>query len=198
MSAQFISGHQFVTDEIVNDSDLHEIVENATVSGVDRSNLADGEFVVTKTSDDLPPSGVETSEPWMAESTRWIMASDSSGVPTSAIPGGVTFEAADDVEAGDALRPTGMSGGVPVMTAVLDGGVLNRYRFMAAHDVASGGQGVAVAHGPIRLPTTVISGGREYVPTGVAASSPAGTGDATIGIRFRTDGGGQEWIHLYR
>lgn len=147
MAATFVKGHTFTDGETVNDSDLHALVESATVSGISRTNCsaADGYPGLIQLT---RPSDLNQQEPWAHPDVLWWTTLDTSGDPVSCRAGGlqvILASSSSTVEPGNLVQADGIdsNGLIRVTMATGASNVLG----VAATRMLAGAKGVIVAQG---------------------------------------------------
>ena len=207
MAATFVSGTTFSPGSTVNAAALEAIVTGATMSDADRSNLATGNYAFTKVVGGQPPAGQRAGEPWMANTTRWLMAQTSAGIHTSAQPYGVSCILAEDsasVSEGESLSAAGFTGTDLVVSKGLAANP-HRATMIAAMSAQPGSRGVAILHGICRAVFSSAPGVGEafqqdestdgrFVSVGSVGS---GSGPNALGVVIAA-GGTTPWVVLRR
>lgn len=189
---------------------MHALVENATISGIDRLNMdADAVVVATKSaSEPLSPTDRET---WQTSPTSEIVSYNSSG--SKWIPATVNVVrykyvqgAAGSVVAGSLLEVGGTIYGTLASPELsLANGPSHMSCAIALHPVSDGNFGLAVVYGPAKAVCTGTINAGESVKASatvgaVQSAGAAGTGGGlnTIGTAIGPSSGGFVWINLRR
>ena len=202
MPASFTNGHTFTQGEEVNDVDLHELIESATVAGVDRANLDDDIFVITKTVGGNPPSGVASRETWSAEEVGFPVRGSGSGI-FGVVPWSFPFlNTGAEIEPGMLLMVTDdYSGtGVKLAPATSESKVIG----VSATRVPVDGRGVCVFRGVVMVKfesNGVTSRGTAFKLSSTAGlaetAAVAGSGASyRLGTQIRTAKGQFAWCHV--
>jgi hypothetical protein len=190
MPAKWVKGHTFTDGETVNDSDLHEHLESATVSGIDRANIdsTDGFPGVIQLT---MPGDLEEKEPYAHSDVLWWVSKDSSGNPLSCRVGGynvILSASSATVEPGELVQAGGLNSGVIEVSksgTAAPGNVLG----IAATRMTASSRGVVIAQG-ITAVRTASDAAAALVGKGARQSSSEDGQAAEMGAAG--SGGGKE------
>ena len=151
MVAAFTKGHNFTTNETVNDADLHEHIESATVANISRDNIdnTDGHLGLVRSS---LPADLNDQEPWCHTDIQW-WCTKAGGTPASMRVGGLTVKldaGSAAVEPGELVSPAGLDGTTILVTKATTS---KPYAVLgsAAYRANAGDTFVIVTHGITRV-----------------------------------------------
>lgn len=205
MSATWTRGTTYAANGTVTETNLAELIENATLAGVDRANCVSGSRPIS--SRGSAPQDLGVLEPWCHEDQLWPLTKLEDGSLASVLPSATLMSldaSSADVSAGDLLAPSSYTT-VPVVTKVVTGSPWRVFA-VAAHDATAGNSVVGILHGlvRVRVSDTVVAGEMLRVSTTVDGQAErvgavgSGSGVLAFALAISTSAGGFVWAKKRR